>query len=174
MTMSAKRSWLWIAVVVLSGLCSGVSGLYTGASITAARYEDRIQQARVVYEKHMTELQTNHQQELERLDKNSLALTQAIAALSGKVNGVVDTVSQVNQKVDSVSTKVDQTADTTAKTHAAASQAIRESKLLAAKTDVLTAKVENAASAPKTIIIRPNVPDAPANGQEWWHGSAKK
>jgi hypothetical protein len=171
--MGARRSVLWIAVIVLSGLCSGVVGLYTGASITASKYEAAILLIRQGYEKRLTESQTAHQQELERLDRDTGMLSQAISALSGKVGSAADKVGQVADKVDQVATKVDQSADTAAKTHAAATQAIRESRLLAAKTDVLTAKVESAASAPKTIIIRPNVPEPPPSSS-WWHGSNKK
>jgi uncharacterized phage infection (PIP) family protein YhgE len=173
MTVKATRSWLWIIVVVLSGVCSGITGLYTGASLATSKYDDQIRALRLIYEKRISDSQTEHKQEMERLDRNTGALLSAVQALSGKVGGVVEQVSQVTDKVDHVSDKVDQTASTTAKTHEVAKAAVQESKLLAAKTDILSAKVSNAASAPRTVIIQPE-PKPPVPAPEGWQGRGKK
>jgi hypothetical protein len=163
----ASRSWLWITVIVMSGLCSGVSGLYTGSFITGQKCAVQAQALHNDYDKRLTDQHDAYEQELARIDRNTQALSAAINELGGKVADVSQQVGQVSDKVTHNNATAVQTA---AQAAAVASSALKSSQLANAKADVLSAKVDK-----KTAPTPAAPPKAASDASStWWHGSTKR
>lgn len=157
----ASRSWLWITVIVMSGLCSGVSGLYTGSFITGQKCASQMQSLHNDYDKRLAAQHDAYEQELVRIDRNTQALSIAISELGGRV-------ADVSQQVGQVSDKVTHNNDTATAAAAVATSALKNSRLANAKTDVLAAKVDKNASA-VAAVAKP----ASASPSTPWRGSTK-
>jgi hypothetical protein len=151
------RPWLWVTVIVMSGLCSGITGLYTGASITEQHNAKTISDLRSDYEKRLSDQDAHSQQELSRSDRELDTLSLAVTALTEKVGGL--------------SSKVDKHAATVDKAQAVAQDALKEAKINSAKTDYLSAKVAETAS---TVKAPPVVPTPTQDKWLWWSGSTKR
>lgn len=148
---SSIKPWMFLSVIVLSGFCAGVTGLYTGSYLSDRTNAKIISSIRTDYEHRLLTQSEQHQQELGRLDSDAATFRVALTALSGKVTALSSTV-------DTVSTKVAAHDSAVASATATARAALAKADVTSAKTEVLTAKVQE-----KTIVVPIYEPVVPAS-----------
>jgi hypothetical protein len=170
---SAGKPWQWLCIVVLSGLCCGVTGLYVGSAITGHNMALAMDKQRTEFETSTKNEVATHAAEFNSVNKNTVVIAQSVAALATAVGTLTDRINAVSDRVGVVAATADRHSQQIQQTQHTAKAALDRAVVADAKTTVVEAKEDATASEVKAVLPKPVAPaTVPAKPESrswlWW------